>query len=181
MRRLLAAVVLTVLLGVAFVVSNGLQPQTGGPVPAESGSAQSSPVQPDPGQGTTQPSPTPPRPARSGALPPSSLPPSAAEGGAVANPSRLPTIRESQLPREGRATLALIRRGGPFPYERDGVTFGNFERILPRKSGGYYKEYTVPTPGESDRGARRIVAGKAGEKYYTADHYDTFKFIAEGK
>ena len=100
---------------------------------------------------------------------------------AVPNPSGLATIRESQLPAEGRRTLALIRRGGPYPYDRDGVTFGNFERILPRKSGGYYREYTVPTPGESDRGARRIVAGKAGEKYYTADHYESFKFIAEGK
>jgi ribonuclease T1 len=160
-----------VLLGVALVVSNGLQLQTGGPAPAESGSAQ-----PSPGQGTAQPGPTQPGPARSG-----TLPPSAADRGAVANPSGLPTIGESQLPREGRATLALIRRGGPFPYERDGVTFGNFERILPRKSGGYYREYTVPTPGESDRGARRIVAGKAGEKYYTADHYESFKFIAEGK
>ena len=176
MRRLLAAVVLTVLLGVALVVSNGLQLQTGGPAPAESGSAQ-----PSPGQGTAQPGPTQPGPARSGTLPASSLPPSAPDGGAAANPSRLPTIRESQLPREGRATLALIRRGGPFPYERDGVTFGNFERILPRKSGGYYREYTVPTPGESDRGARRIVAGQSGEKYYTADHYESFKFIAEGK
>lgn len=100
---------------------------------------------------------------------------------AVANPSGLAVIRESQLPADGRRTLALIRQGGPFPYNRDGVTFGNFERLLPRKSGGYYKEYTVPTPGESDRGARRIVAGKDGEKYYTPDHYESFKFIAEGK
>ena len=100
---------------------------------------------------------------------------------AVPNPSRLAVIRESQLPAEGRRTLALIRQGGPFPYNRDGVTFGNFERLLPRKTGGYYKEYTVPTPGESDRGARRIVAGKDGEKYYTPDHYESFKFIAEGK
>lgn len=100
---------------------------------------------------------------------------------AVPNPSRLPVIRESQLPAEGRRTLALIRQGGPFPYNRDGVTFSNFERLLPRKSGGYYKEYTVPTPGESDRGARRIVAGTGGEKYYTPDHYESFKFIAEGK
>jgi ribonuclease T1 len=162
MRRLLASVVLMVLLGVGLVVSHGLQPQTGGPAPAGSSPARSA---------------TPPS---LSASPSSSLPP-AADGGTVTNPSRLPTIRESQLPREGRATLALIRRGGPFPYERDGVTFGNFERILPRKSGGYYKEYTVPTPGESDRGARRIVAGKAGEKYYTADHYESFTFIAEGK
>ena len=59
-------------------------------------------------------------------------------------------------------------------------TFGNFERILPRQDSGYYREYTVPTPGESDRGARRIVTGAGGEKYYTQDHYDSFKFIAEG-
>lgn len=172
MRRLLAAAVLAVLLGVALLVPNGLQPQTGGPAPAESGTAKPGPAQ----SGPAPSGPAPSSPARSG-----TLPPSAADGGAAANPSRLPTIRESQLPREGRTTLALIRRGGPFPYERDGVAFGNFERILPRKSGGYYKEYTVPTPGESDRGARRIVAGKAGEKYYTADHYESFKFIAEGK
>lgn len=99
----------------------------------------------------------------------------------VPNPSGLATVRESQLPAEGRRTLALIRQGGPFPYERDGANFGNFERILPRKPGGYYKEYTVRTPGESDRGARRIVVGKAGEKYYTPDHYESFKFIDEGR
>lgn len=99
----------------------------------------------------------------------------------VPNPSGLAAVRESQLPAEGRRTLALIRQGGPFPYTRDGATFSNFERLLPRKSGGYYKEYTVPTPGESDRGARRIVAGRDGEKYYTPDHYESFKFIAEGK
>jgi ribonuclease T1 len=100
---------------------------------------------------------------------------------AVPTPPGRPVIWESQLPAEGRRTLALIRQGGPFPYSRDGVTFSNFERLLPRKSGGYYKEYTVPTPGESDRGARRIVAGNGGDKYYTPDHYESFKFIAEGK
>ncbi|WP_457974998.1 ribonuclease domain-containing protein [Arthrobacter sp. D1-17] len=179
MRRLLASVVLMVLLGVALVVSNGLQPQTDWPAPAGSetarpGTTQSSTALASPARPGTPPSLSSPPPA-------SSLAPSAADGGTVANPSRLPTIRESELPREGRLTLALIRQGGPFPYERDGVTFGNFERILPRKPGGYYKEYTVPTPGESDRGARRIVAGKAGDKYYTADHYESFTFIAEGK
>lgn len=99
----------------------------------------------------------------------------------VANPSGLPEIKASDLPPEARQTLDLIARGGPYPYSRDDVTFGNFERILPRKASGYYREYTVRTPGESDRGARRIVAGEAGEKYYTADHYESFKFIAEGK
>jgi ribonuclease T1 len=107
--------------------------------------------------------------------------PGSAPAAGVANPSRLPEIKASDLPAEARQTLALIARGGPYPYSRDNVPFGNFERILPRKASGYYREFTVRTPGESDRGARRIVAGAAGEKYYTADHYETFKFIAEGK
>jgi ribonuclease T1 len=101
-------------------------------------------------------------------------------GPAADNPSSLPEVRESALPAEARNTLALIRAGGPYRYSQDNQAFGNFERILPRKDRGYYREYTVPTPGESDRGARRIVAGDDGEKYYTDDHYETFRFIAEG-
>ena len=100
---------------------------------------------------------------------------------ALANPSGLPEVKASDLPAEARQTLALIARGGPYPYSRDDATFGNLERILPRRSSGYYKEYTVRTPGESDRGARRIVAGQVGEKYYTPDHYNSFTFIIEGK
>ncbi|WP_024819663.1 ribonuclease domain-containing protein [Arthrobacter sp. 31Y] len=100
---------------------------------------------------------------------------------AVANPSSLPAINASQLPKEARQTLALIAKGGPYPYDRDGVNFGNFEGLLPKKSGGFYKEYTVPTPGESDRGARRIIVGKDSAKYYTPDHYESFKFIVEDK
>jgi ribonuclease T1 len=99
----------------------------------------------------------------------------------AANPSQLTGVEASQLPAEARQTLTLIAKDGPYPYAQDGVTFGNFERILPRKSSGYYKEYTVRTPGEPDRGARRIVAGNSGEKYYTADHYSSFRFIIEGK
>lgn len=99
----------------------------------------------------------------------------------VANPSRLPEVKASELPAEARQVLVLIARGGPYPYSRDNITFGNFERVLPQKPSGYYREFTVPTPGESDRGARRIIAGDAGEKYYTADHYSSFSFIAEGK
>lgn len=102
-------------------------------------------------------------------------------GAAVANPSNLPSINASQLPGEARQTLALIAKGGPYPYSRDGVNFGNFEGLLPRKAGGYYKEYTVVTPGESDRGARRIIVGKDTAKYYTADHYASFAFIVEDK
>ena len=96
------------------------------------------------------------------------------------NRSGLPEIRESALPAEGRRVLELIRAGGPYRYSQDDETFGNFERILPRQARGYYREYTVPTPGEPDRGARRIVAGDGGDKYYTDDHYETFRFIAEG-
>ncbi len=99
---------------------------------------------------------------------------------APANPSSLPSIRESELPPEARKTLAAIREGGPYRYSQDNKTFGNFERLLPRQNSGYYREYTVPTPGESDRGARRIVTGSGGEKYYTQDHYESFTFIAEG-
>lgn len=88
-------------------------------------------------------------------------------------------IRAAELPREARATLALIRKGGPYPYARDGVVFGNREAILPRQKRGYYREYTVKTPGERTRGARRIVAGAPGEFYYTEDHYNHFSRIVE--
>ena len=76
-------------------------------------------------------------------------------------------------------TLGLIKQGGPFPYPRDGITFGNREGRLPSHRRGYYSEYTVKTPGRRDRGARRIIAGSRGEFYYTDDHYKTFKLIKE--
>ncbi|MEV5971229.1 ribonuclease domain-containing protein [Streptomyces sp. NPDC051921] len=91
--------------------------------------------------------------------------------------SGLPAVREAELPREARQTLALIRSGGPFPYARDGAVFSNFERVLPRRGRGYYHEYTVRTPGERDRGARRIVTGQRGETYYTDDHYQSFREV----
>lgn len=72
------------------------------------------------------------------------------------------------------ATLELIERGGPFPHRQDGSVFENREGRLPSQPRGYYREYTVPTPGESDRGARRIVVGQNGDKWYTRDHYRTF-------
>jgi ribonuclease T1 len=89
------------------------------------------------------------------------------------------TIPVAQLPVEARETLRLIRSGGPFPYAKDGVAFGNRERLLPRRPRGYYREYTVRTPGARDRGAQRIIAGQAGERYYTDDHYRSFKRIRE--
>lgn len=89
------------------------------------------------------------------------------------------TISIAALPPEGRETLALIRRGGPFPYRKDGSIFHNRERRLPAQQQGYYREYTVPTPGERDRGARRIVVGRGGEFYYTDNHYRNFRRIRE--
>lgn len=92
-------------------------------------------------------------------------------------------VRVQDLPAEARQTLALIKQGGPFPYEKDGSVFGNFERILPKRQRGYYREYTVKTPYSRNRGARRIVAGGESssfrEFYYTADHYASFKRIKE--
>ncbi len=108
------------------------------------------------------------------------------------------SIDVAELPAEARDTLQLIKHGGPFPYPRDGIVFGNYEHILPQQSRGYYHEYTVKTPGVRHRGARRIVCGTAPargrpmgspplrgdpfalpECYYSDDHYQTFKRIKE--
>jgi ribonuclease T1 len=96
----------------------------------------------------------------------------------------LGTVALATLPPEARTTHRLILAGGPFPYRKDGTVFGNRERLLPRAKRGFYREYTVRTPGSRDRGARRIVCG--GERptapeacFYTADHYASFKLIAQ--
>jgi len=86
-------------------------------------------------------------------------------------------ITVAALPREAREILQAIKRGGPFESSRDGATFGNYERLLPARGRGYYREYTVPTPGATNRGARRIIAGNDGEYYYTDDHYRSFKRV----
>ena len=103
-------------------------------------------------------------------------PPAEARARADARPE---AVLLAELPPEAQRTVQLIRRGGPFPYERDGVVFGNFERLLPIRERGYYREYTVPTPGVRHRGARRIVTGRGGELYYTGDHYRSFRRIRE--
>ncbi|GHB79349.1 exported ribonuclease [Streptomyces cirratus] len=87
------------------------------------------------------------------------------------------TVRADALPQQAREVLALIDKGGPYPYRQDGTVFGNFEKALPRHERGYYHEFTVRTPGERDRGPRRIVTGSGGEFFYTDDHYDTFKAV----
>ena len=91
------------------------------------------------------------------------------------------TISIRELPTQGSQTYQLIALGGPFPYEKDGVVFGNRERLLPLNSRGYYREYTVQTPGLRHRGTRRIVCGGKPRTpdacYYTADHYASFRRI----
>ncbi len=102
-------------------------------------------------------------------------------------PAPLGEVAFAALPAEAQATLARIKAGGPFAYAKDGSVFGNREKILPARVRGYYREYTVPTPGARDRGARRIVAGAgsagdvrtSGEYYYTGDHYNSFRRIRE--
>lgn len=108
--------------------------------------------------------------------------PTVVTSGTAAAATPLPTstdglreVRLAELPPEAQRTVELIDAGGPFPYEKDGSTFNNFEGVLPAQPRGYYREYTVPTPGEHDRGARRIVTGDHDrELFYTADHYETF-------
>ncbi len=105
----------------------------------------------------------------------------------VRTPVPIGDIAVAALPGEARATLALIKAGGPFPYARDGSVFGNREKMLPPRRRGHYREYTVKTPGARDRGARRVVAGAgasgdvrtSGEYYYSDDHYNSFRRIRE--
>jgi ribonuclease T1 len=95
-----------------------------------------------------------------------------------ADPAEIPAVALATLPAEAAHTVELIRAGGPFPYDRDGIVFENREGFLPAESSGYYHEFTVPTPGADDRGARRIIEGSGGELYWTADHYQTFERIS---
>jgi ribonuclease T1 len=92
------------------------------------------------------------------------------------------TVDAAQLPKQAVVTLRRIEAGGPFPYEKDGIVFGNRERMLPPHPRGYYREYTVPTPRARDRGARRIVCGGPRRQidncFYSDDHYVSFKRIA---
>jgi ribonuclease T1 len=103
--------------------------------------------------------------------------------GLLDGPGVAATVPVTELPRQGRETYELIRLGGPFPYHKDGSVFGNRERLLPIEKRGYYREYTVVTPGSRDRAARRIVCGGPQRTphacYYTADHYGSFRKIVE--
>lgn len=110
--------------------------------------------------------------------------PSGVEAKGPVPAAEVSTIPVAALPEQGRNMVRLIYQGGPFRYDKDGSVFGNRERILPAKNRGYYREYTVRTPGERSRGARRIVCGgfvptTPDACYYTDDHYASFRRIAQ--
>lgn len=169
-RQLLVVVGIVVCLALVWWFGRGLgQPETPASTPSAAWTpASDSPVQP----GASG--------SRSGTRAGTSATRTSAPGAATPD-SGLPTIAESELPRQARDTLELIRAGGPYPYAADGDVFENRERILPGRQRGYYREYTVETPGSDDRGARRIVSGAEADRYYTDDHYDTFRQIEEGR
>ncbi len=103
--------------------------------------------------------------------------PSVDRPAAVASAEGLAVRALSQLPPQAAEVWQLIQAGGPFPYRQDGTVFGNREGRLPTQRSGFYREYTVPTPGESDRGARRLITGGTTELYYTGDHYESFVVV----
>ena len=109
------------------------------------------------------------------AAPPASL----AQRAAAPSAATIAEVDVAALPPEARDTIALIRKGGPYPYAKDGAVFGNREGVLPHAKRGYYREYTVKTPGVRTRGARRVVAGAGGELYYSDDHYNHFRRVRE--
>ncbi|MDO9401562.1 MAG: ribonuclease domain-containing protein [Polaromonas sp.] len=110
--------------------------------------------------------------------------PDAVQAKGVASEAGISTVAIAELPVQGRNMVKLIYRGGPFKYDKDGSVFGNRERILPARIRSYYREYTVQTPGERSRGARRIVCGgfvatTPDACYYTEDHYASFRRIVQ--
>ena len=105
----------------------------------------------------------------------------ARENNTFAGESGIAAMSRAELPTEARKTLNLIHHNGPFPYDRDGIEFRNFEKRLPRAQRGYYREYSVQTPGERNRGTRRIITGGDPVEvyYYTDDHYRSFRRIQD--
>lgn len=87
------------------------------------------------------------------------------------------SIASADLPKEAQSSIVMIDKGGPYPYRQDNSVFGNRERLLPARPSGYYREYTVETPGSGDRGPRRLIRGMKGETYYTSDHYASFHLV----
>ena len=95
--------------------------------------------------------------------------------------SDLRRIAESDLPAEAAVTMGLVRSDGPYPFDEENVVFGNRDGLLPERPRGYYREFTVETPGDHDRGPRRLVQGRAGDLFWTTDHYASFRQVEAGR
>ncbi|MER7581740.1 ribonuclease [Kitasatospora sp. NPDC097691] len=160
-----AVLILAVLAGVGYLLAD----KGGGSHPKAAASPKAAATA---GPSTSQPST-----AGSAAPKPSAPKPSPPSGVWVPADPALADVCRTKLPSQAQDTLGLIAKGGPYPYSRDGIVFENRESRLPRKSDGYYHEYTVVTPGSDDRGTRRVVTGNAGEQYWSGDHYATFQEI----
>ncbi|MDO5502172.1 MAG: ribonuclease domain-containing protein [Actinomycetia bacterium] len=184
---LVGGIVLCAALVLGLLFLQGTGPQSGAQTPSTTSTGPGGPAaaepSPDPSPTRTGvlPTPVPPTPQHPGPSPTraATTTPTAEPNVSGTPVSGLATIAESQLPPEAWDTMQLIYDGGPFPYRQDDETFFNREGILPDRARGYYREYTVETPGWHDRGARRIVAGEEGDLYYTEDHYDSFRQIEE--
>ena len=162
-RALLAAVALT--LGLVLAGCGSSAPS--GPASGTPGGTGSSSASPGGGH-TTQPKPVV-SPADAGRLAPARA------------TTDLRAMTVAMLPKQGIDTLRLVADGGPYPYSKDGATFSNREGLLPKHPSGWYREFTVVTPGSDDRGARRIIAGEDGARFYTSDHYASFREVVSGE
>ncbi|MFB6891168.1 ribonuclease domain-containing protein [Kitasatospora sp. NPDC056327] len=173
-RNRLWTVVVVLFCAIAAVIGYVASDDTGdGPPKATaspSGATATAPAATPTGQA---PKPSAPRPSAP------ATPPPAATGATAWVPTdpAMADVCRTRLPGQALDTLGLIAKGGPYPYRSDGIVFENRESRLPRKTSGYYHEFTVVTPGSGDRGARRVVTGDSGEQYWTADHYATFQEI----
>ncbi|WP_380285047.1 ribonuclease domain-containing protein [Kitasatospora purpeofusca] len=170
----LAVLLCAIAAAVGYVASDG----TGDGAPKAAATATATATAPAAASGS--PSAPKPSPPKSGAPKPSApaTPPAAgAATGWVPTDPAMADVCRTTLPGQALDTLGLIAKGGPYPYRSDGIVFENRESRLPRKTSGYYHEFTVVTPGSGDRGARRVVTGDSGEQYWTADHYSTFEEI----
>ncbi|MGA5823965.1 ribonuclease [Kitasatospora sp. NPDC094028] len=157
-----AVLILAVLAGLGYLLGKG----GGGSHPKAAATSTAAAAAGSSAAGSSAPKPS----------PPAGKSPAPAGTWVPADPA-LADVCRTKLPSQAQDTLALIAKNGPYPYNRDGIVFENRESRLPKKTDGYYHEFTVVTPGSNDRGTRRVVTGGAGEQYWSPDHYATFQEI----
>ncbi|MFJ6616130.1 ribonuclease [Kitasatospora sp. NPDC091335] len=162
-----AVLILALLAGAGYLLTN-----TGSSHPKAAASPTAAATAGASTSGSAAPKPSAPKPS-----PPAGATAPAPAGTWVPTDPAMADVCRTKLPSQAVDTLTLIAKGGPYPYNRDGIVFENRESRLPRKGGDYYHEYTVVTPGSNDRGTRRVVTGTSGEQYWSADHYATFQEI----